>query len=161
MIIQGEEKHPLNELAHHGVLGMHWGRHKAPDVALPTHASYTKRMQSSDRRQFGKGSVQRINARLHAGQTRQKAQALELTRRRKQYTVAAAAIVGARILQIHGPTLLKAAKLGVEAANIGIATAAHANRMKAGATAVRAIASTASKVPYAKIVRGAYKITTL
>lgn len=67
------------------------------------------------------------------------------------------AVIAARLLYVAGATVL-------HVGGTGILLRASANRRdayRAGKFAAKAIASTAAKVNYAKMVRGAYKITTM
>lgn len=153
-MIVGEQKPSLEALLeHHGVKGMHWGQHKAD---LPTHASYTPRMQSSDRQTYGKGGVKRINGRLHAGMTRKKALEAEQLRRAKIQGGVAAGLIVASLLASHSNISMN------EAARF-VGNRAEANRQAARlAEKTLAIASQSSGTPYVKAgLNGVYKITTM
>lgn len=116
-MIVGQEKPSLDELAHHGIKGMHWGKRKT----ISTVPSTPEEIQAHRAK---------IARRVVTG------------------------IAVARVAQVYGPVLLKAA-------GVGVLTLANSNRTKAGESAILALSATASKIPYAKIAKGAYKITTM
>jgi hypothetical protein len=147
MIIRGDVT-SLDELAHVGVLGMKWGHHKAPE---PTNAAYTTRKQSNDQQEHGKRAVKRINRKLNEGKTRDQALHEEDVRNAYQRL----AVVGAGVL-LHVVATSGATPLS----DLSKYTAqrAHDNRT---ASLVTAIGSKAAKVPYSKVHKGVYSVTTM
>lgn len=146
----GDEKLPIDELAQHGVKGMHWGaQRKGPEELI--HPSYTPGKQRSDAQQYGAGGVKRINSRLNAGQTRQEAQHHENVRMAKKQLAIAGGVILVALLAEHGNTPLN---------NLASHVSAKAEANRAAARAL-VLSSTVTKVPYVKIAKGAYKITTM
>jgi hypothetical protein len=146
----GDDKPSLEELAHHGVKGMHWGQHKS------IHPSFTPREQASDVSERGKGSLRRINKRLNNGMTLSQARDREdVFQARRAIAIAGATVVVA-LLAEHGST-------NMSAANSFIANKAATNRQAASVLEkTLAIGSKASKTPFVKAGRhGVFKITTL
>jgi hypothetical protein len=151
MILGGEEKPPLDELAHFGVKGMHWGQHKAVSM----HPSYTARMQANDHMQYRGNSVQRINAHLNSGLTRKEALHKEDVRKVKQTLIIAGAAFTLTLLAHSGATPISSLASHV-------ADRAEANRAASKlAESTIAIGSKAAKLAYAKSHGGAFNITTL
>lgn len=88
-------------LEHHGVKGMHWGKHKTPEA---DHLSPNSR--KLDTRQFGEGGAARINRRVGAGKTHKKAVHNEIVLNRVKTTALVGAIAGAAVIKRHGPKAL-------------------------------------------------------
>lgn len=143
-MIIGGEKPSLNQLAHFGVKGMKWGVRSADQPANP---NYTTRMRTEDRRLHGKRAVTRINQHLNSGGTRDEALRREYSRDAKQYLAFVGAAAVARLLAVHGSTVLS-----------DIA----ANRAASNADdSVLKIGSAAEKLKYVKPRGGVHNITTM
>lgn len=144
MIVVGEEKKPsLDELAHFGVKGMHWGQRKAEE---PAHPNYTKGMRKNDESVHGKAGVRRINERMNRGASRKEAQHSEDVRRATTRLIAIGAAYAVTMLVAEG--------------SMHVSNLAEANR-SAARTAGPAISSTSAGTPYIKPRGGAHDITTL
>lgn len=144
-----ESKPSLEELAHHGVLGMHWGQHKAvvPSGAqVRTAASVTGKAAVVTGKAVGKGAVATAKAVGKGGSY--------LAHHKR---LVAGGLVVAAILHDVGPVAYDLGKAGI----LVKAAKNRETAYKAGKIAVKALSSEASKVNYAKMARGAYKITTL
>jgi len=94
------------ELVHQGVKGMKWGVHKSGEP-VSVHSSYTPYHQRTDAGDFGQRGANRINNRLHAGQTHTEARAAELSRQNKQRAAFVGALITARILLKYGPVAVQ------------------------------------------------------
>lgn len=132
------------ELTHFGVKGMKWGHHKARDL-VPSKQQVQKAAVTTGKT-VAKASVATAKA---VGKS-----ASYVAHHRR---MAVGALVAADILVAAG-------RLAVGYGKAGILVKAANNRKtayEAGRFAVKALSSTAAKVNYAKVVRGAYKITTM
>lgn len=137
-------KPPLTELGHFGVKGMHWGQHTISDLAPSP--KQIKSAALTTGKAVGKGATTTAKG---------VGKGLSYAAQHKHMVVGGVIVASilhdvGRLVVISGKThiLFKAAK-NREAA------------YKAGKIAVRALSSSAAKINYAKLVRGAYKITTL
>jgi hypothetical protein len=124
------------ELAHFGIKGMHWGQHKAQakTVAVTTGRAVKKASVAT-----AKGTVKTLK---YANEHR---------------IMTVGALYAANFLQA-------AVRVGFEAGQHGILSKAAKNRQaayEAGKFAVKTLSATAAKVNYAKMAKGAYKITTM
>lgn len=162
-----EIKSPSKEMAvlHYGVKGMHWGVRKAETSSggsapakkikakdLPQHKNYKARNLVADKQTFGQRGVNRINKRMHKGQSYKKALTMEYLRNTAKATIGAGASVVATLLVTHGDVLSQA-----------VAVKAETNRGRAHLAATMGLPSKPTNGPtYAKKSRGgAHKITTL
>lgn len=124
---------------HHGVLGMHWGQHTA---ALMPSAKSVRNAGVETTRAVGRAAIKTGRA------------SVKIASFANQHKGAiAAGVVTVAVLHDVG-------KYGYEAAIFGVANKAAHNR-EAGRQALKALPSAATQLKYAKMVRGAYKITTL
>lgn len=131
------------ELAHYGVKGMRWGVTRAD---ISTAGQKAKSTAVTVGRATGKAAV------VVGKKTKQAA--IWAAHHKK---VVVGALIAADILR-------SVAVVGVGYGKAGILMKAAANRKaayEAGKIAARSISASASKIPYAKISRGAYKITTM
>jgi hypothetical protein len=133
-----EEKPSLQEIAHHGVKGMHWGVRKAAPVT---------EVRKADIDRFGKRGATRIARNQDKGLTNKQAMRKEQVRAVTKAGLAVGAYLLSQTLSQHGGTLMT-----------NVSNRANTNRERAKITA---IASKAAKVNYAKKRRGAYKISSL
>jgi hypothetical protein len=145
-----EPKPSLDDLAHHGVKGMHWGVRRNE----PTNSAYSQSRQVYDKDRFGKGGVKRINRRLNKGKTYKQA----VRREGVSYVSRRAALVGATyvglILAQHGDQISR--ELGSR-----ISQKAQTNRGRAAMADLRGLAEKTA-VNYIKPNRkGVYNITDL
>lgn len=135
-MIDGSDKPSLDELSHFGVKGMKWGQRK-----MAGSSAFKKQVHGAA---VVSGSVVKS--------------AVSGTRKTVDYVKShklqiAGAIVAASLLHEVG-------SVGVKAASEGIISKASRNRDAARITA-KILSSTASQINYSKMVKGAYKITTL
>jgi hypothetical protein len=132
-------KPSLAELTHVGVKGMHWGQHKSQ---LATAGAATGKALVVAGKATGKAAVTtgRTTASVASYVAHHKA-------------MVAGGVVAATLLHDFG-------KVALRTASSGILAKAARNR-EAGRFALKALSSTAAHINYAKMVRGAYKITTL
>jgi hypothetical protein len=143
-----QDKSPLDEFAHFGVKGMHWGQRKAQNDT--PNKNYSQANRQADTQALGAKGAARINQRLNKGLTYKQALAREIGR---QAATRAAVGVG---LSAVGFVLANKNVLASE-----ILKKAETNRGRAAASELLGLGSALSKTPYAKIGRGgAYKITT-
>lgn len=176
-MIVGQEKPSLDELAHHGVKGMHWGRHRET-VRLTKQAANlqsTKEHYERLRDNKPKNTTEKIQrAGIIAGNLGSKKIANaalqvnidELSAKHKEVVARLNTPESER--HMKGSTKAKIALGGVVAARVlyvagglAINQLAVSNRAGAAESGVKAIASAASKLNYAKAAKGAYKITTM
>lgn len=139
-MIVGGEKPPLNELSHFGVKGMKWGHHKMSDLA-PS-AQQVRSAAAATGNAVKKAAVKTGHAAVYVAHHKR---------------MVAGGVVLAAVLH-------DTAVMGVRLGKAGILMKAAKNRQaayEAGKIAMKALSSTAAKVNYAKMVKGAYKITTL
>lgn len=155
---------PVDGLVHYGVKGMHWGQRKGDSTSggtsvrktkakdLPKHKNYTTRNRLADKKTFGPRGVNRINKRMHKGQSYKKALTMEFVHNTAKATITAGAVATATILASHGDVLSQA-----------VAMKAQTNRGRAENAANLGLPSKPTNGPtYAKKSRGgAHKITTL
>lgn len=130
----------MTEISHHGVKGMKWGHHKLQDLALSR--DQIKNAADATGRGIKKAATASVKGISYAAHHKR--------------TVAGAAILAV--------VLHDTARMAVRVGKAGILVKAAKNRQaayEAGKIAARALSSTAAKVNYAKMVKGAYKITTL
>lgn len=66
-----------NELYHHGVLGMRWGKRKTPEKQ---NSSYSSKQQKRDIALYGKKGAKRINREMNKGNSVQGARHYEVKR---------------------------------------------------------------------------------
>lgn len=103
-------KPSLDELAHYGVKGMHWGQRKAENAArasLPRAQGYSQRAYNSDKRKFGKKAAHRINEAVLNGKSVDDARKVEVNRIKKRVAAIYGGYLAARILYKVGPTILQ------------------------------------------------------
>ena len=155
---------PRDDFAHYGVKGMHWGQRKAASSVgatpvrkikakdLPVHGRYSNRNRQADKATFGQRGVNRINKRMHKGQSYKKALTMEFLHNTAKATVGSGAVAAATILAHNGGLLSQV-----------VASKAHVNRGRAQAAATMGLPSKPTNGPtYAKKSRGgAHKITSL
>lgn len=132
-----KEKPPQSEIVHHGVKGMKWGKYTTKDLV-------------SSKQQVKKAAITSGKAVSKAalGTAKVAGKTIAYVAHHKRMT--AGALIAASLLR--------------DAVSHGILSRAVANReatFAAGKLAARAIGSTAAKINYAKLVKGAYKITTM
>jgi hypothetical protein len=149
MTVGGDIKPSLNELAHHGVKGMKWGKQKDE----PDNPKYTKQMRAHDLSQHGARAVGRINQHLNAGGTRAQALEREDVRNARQRLAVAGAVILTGLLADHGNVAAGSLKTYV-------GNRANDNRAAAKSAAV-GIGSSAAKTPFVKPRRGVFDITTM
>lgn len=96
----------MTELVHYGVKGMHWGVRKN----TPTNSNYGVSQRQYDKKQYGHGSVKRINRRMNKGASLEVARKQERAFRAKRGAVVALGVTFApeiaRGAQVAG-TILK------------------------------------------------------
>lgn len=152
-----------SEITHYGVKGMHWGvrkgnssggksvrRTKAKD--LPVHKNYKARNLASDKATFGSRGVNRINKRMHKGQSYKKALTMEYLNNAAKAVIGSGAVSTATLLVHHGDVLSQI-----------VAKKAETNRGRAEAAATMGLPRKSTNGPtYAKKNRqGVHKITTV
>src|SRR4051812_1425622 len=107
-------------LEHFGVRGMKWGVRRSEggrtDPRDNPHPSYTNRMRSNDRGQFGRGGVKRINRSMHEGLTRDDAHTKERSYQFKRAVVIAGATYAAAMFVSGGMGSNMAHNIGSQAA---------------------------------------------
>lgn len=81
-------------LAHHGVLGMKWGKHKAR-AALPLASGMTKNQHNYNRNSYGNRGAARINESVTNGKTVKDAREAEKKHIRKTTAIRGGVIAGA------------------------------------------------------------------
>lgn len=131
---------PPSELAHYGVKGMKWGVRKA-------HPSYSHEQQLADRKKLGRRGAEKINRRMHLGETHDDAfENVKANRNIKRAIVLVyGAFVAKNLLRIYGPTVISK-----------IAERAETNRGRA------AVLGIDMWKPISAVRRGGvYKVTTL
>lgn len=145
-----EPKPSLDDLAHHGVKGMHWGIRRNE----PTNARYTPNSQAQDRQTYGKAGVKRINRRMNKGQSRKKAQNREFLRTLGKGTALLGGTYVALILTQHGDQIYS--ELGAR-----VSSRAQRNRGRAAAAAAMGLGAAESNQYFKRSRKGVYNITTL
>lgn len=143
-----DDKPSLDELVHHGVMGMKWGHHTVHNDA--PNSGYSTEHRALDAQMFGNAGVRRINRRLNAGQSRGQAVRREHSVSLAKQAAIAVPLTAAALLALHGNSLAA-----------DVLKRAETNRGRAAAAQVLGISSKANGVDYAKRTKGAYKITTL
>jgi hypothetical protein len=131
----------MDEIHHFGIKGMRWGHHKLHELTTPSKDQIKSVVQATGQRskKIAVTTSQVISYAAH-----------------HKRTVAGAAVLGLLLRDVGIMT--------VRVGKTGILFKAAKNRQaayEAGKLAARALSSTAAKVNYAKLVKGAYKITTL
>jgi hypothetical protein len=146
-----QQKPPLDELVHQGVKGMRWGVRKKKNE-LPMHRSYKVQNRAADKSTFGPRGVNRINKRMHKGQSYKKALTMEFVHSTAKATVGAGAIAAATILSNNGGLLATS-----------VASKAQTNRGRAQAAATMGLPRKPTNGPTysAKSRQGVHKITSL
>lgn len=94
----------MDELAHHGVKGMHWGVTKVTNAnAHPDYSSYHR---TNDAAKFGARGVVRINARMIDGQTHEQARHTELVHATNRTLAIGGAMLAFHLVTLYGDTTL-------------------------------------------------------
>jgi hypothetical protein len=148
------------DLLHFGVRGMHWGVRKNK----PMHADYGSSSQAYDRKNFGKGAVDRINNRMHDGKTIKEARTAEYKfrkNRRRKIIIAGAAIKNRKRIVAGAKFAATVVGLVAGVAAQHIAVKAETNRGRAAAANIMGIQSKGSSINYANKRKGAYNITNI
>lgn len=136
------------ELAHHGVKGMHWGVRKN----TPTNANYNSSQRAYDKKNHGTAGVKRINRRLNNGLDLKTARRKESTYKAKRKLAIVGAYYASQYAKVYGPVLIQ-----------HIATTAETNRGRATVAAAMGLPSKPTNGPtYTKPNRqGVHNITTI
>ena len=125
-----------DELAHYGVKGMKWGQRKRDDSPNPR---YSAKRRQEDQAIYGRGGVKRINRRMNAGATHNKAQLQEFgLGLGVGVALAAAPIVLSTVASFGGTAIRNAA--ASSAARRGAEATANAMADSRGLTSYRTIA---------------------
>jgi hypothetical protein len=145
MRVVTDEKPSLEDLAHFGTKGMHWGIRKKKEVE-PDNPKYSPKDRAIDAGLFGATMVKRVNARLNKGEDLKVARKSERRRAAVKGLAIGAAAVTINILLEHGPDIMSSVSRRAE------------NR---GRAATLGLMSKAAKTPYSKKRFGVYKVTSL
>lgn len=100
----------LDYIAHHGILGMHWGvrKYQNPDGSLTEagkkhyNPNYSEKQRKQDEALYGRRGVERINKRMNNGNSILGARHYEAERKKRNRIIAAGAITAAGTLVTVG-----------------------------------------------------------